>query len=140
MGKYDEMEGYEPKKGPHPDFKLNLFNAKSLCGRIQKDIPSGMRIYIVDILLWVSFTAGPTAKYGVFATPITLHQPSKDYDRITEKIVNYYFKYVKNFYNKQQLELSLKVESAHLVHGDVLDNLLLPNNEVFHDFGVAGGE
>jgi hypothetical protein len=92
--------------GPHRDYPGNLLEARSLCNRVQKSLPEGMRVYIVNsqdliaALLMITFRPRPNAKMGNYATPIFLHQPSRDYSNSVEKVINVYFKFAKYFNDK----------------------------------------
>lgn len=113
MAKFQQIEGLEPSKGPHVDYPTNLKAAKTLCNRVSKALPEGMRVYVsnsqelVESLLMVSFRPPPQAKMGNCATPIFLHQPSREYNTEVEKVVNLYFKVANHYWKLNPKQPSL---------------------------------
>ena len=107
-----EKPANSPMQGAHPDYKRNLENAKTFVENTQKSLLNGMEVQIADThnlkqsVLRISWKPPKSHCASTFATPINLHQPTRDYNTQIEKVFNVYMGVVKDQQKKANEEFS----------------------------------
>ena len=104
----------------HPDYKRNLENAQKFIEKTKSSLMNGMGVKISDsqhlskALLMISWSPPKNAPVGNCATPINLHQSTRDVEKQIEGIFNIYMRTVGDFHKKNPrqpefLDTNLKV-------------------------------
>lgn len=101
------------RKTEHPDYKTNLENAKKFIEKTKHSLLNGMGVKISDAqhlskaLLMISWTPPLKAPIGRCATPINLHQGTKDVEKQIEGIFNVYMRTVGDYHKKNPKQTEL---------------------------------
>jgi hypothetical protein len=101
----------ESSSGPHRDYSKNLHLAENFVKKVAPSLLSGMMVEIRNgqnipkAILMISWAPPKSSKKGNCATPISLHDDHSKVSKKVETIFNYYYNYVKNYLDKQQLKL-----------------------------------
>lgn len=102
MSRIDEMQTEiqwkDTSTREHPDYKRNLQTAKNFIEKTKKSIINGMDVKISNgnriesAILMISWTPPRESKLGNYATPISLHQGSKEMSKQLESVFSCYFR------------------------------------------------
>lgn len=104
------IEGSQNKtKGPHPDYRANFDSSITFMNNVKNSLLNGMTVSITDAdknieglrkcLFNIGFKA-PTEDHPCKArywTPISMHQPKREFGNQVETVFNQYMNLVKGF-------------------------------------------
>ena len=105
------QKSFQSSVGPHPDYKINLNRAKNLITPYQEDIIAKVRVYIassqhlLESILMICWVPPLYAKIGKYATAISLHQKSSEFNVMSTKVINTYNSFSRNYLESRQINL-----------------------------------